>query len=154
MQSSAYNNNLQLFQTRDYVAIVTEMIHEARIVPLDTRPHLAQGVRQWLGDSRGRWQGQTLVVETTNFRPEKAPFGGSATTRLTERFTRTKADTLQYEVTIEDPTTWTKPWTFSLPMAYSKQSLYEYACHEGNYGLFNILSNVGKEREAANAKSR
>jgi hypothetical protein len=154
MRPSAYNNNMQLIQTRDYVAIVTEMVHDARIIPLDTRPHLAQGVRQWMGDSRGRWQGQTLVVETTNFRPDRTPFGGSATTRLTERFTRANADTLLYEVTVEDPTTWTKPWTFRVPMAYSKEPMYEYACHEGNYGLYNILSGVGKEREAAKTKSR
>jgi hypothetical protein len=154
MRPSAYNNNMQLIQSRDYVAIVTEMVHDARIIPLDARPHLAQGVRQWMGDSRGRWQGQTLVVETTNFRPDRTPFGGSATTRLTERFTRANADTLLYEVTVEDPTTWTKPWTFRVPMAYSKEPLYEYACHEGNYGLYNILSGVGKEREAAKTKSR
>jgi hypothetical protein len=154
MRPSAYNNNMQLIQSRDYVAIVTEMVHDARIIPLDARPHLAQGVRQWMGDSRGRWQGQTLVVETTNFRPDRTPFGGSATTRLTERFTRANADTLLYEVTVEDPTTWTKPWTFRVPMAYSKEPMYEYACHEGNYGLYNILSGVGKEREAAKTKSR
>jgi hypothetical protein len=154
MRPSAYNNNMQLIQTRDYVAIVTEMVHDARIIPLAARPHLAQGVRQWMGDSRGRWQGQTLVVETTNFRPDRTPFGGSATTRLTERFTRANADTLLYEVTVEDPTTWTKPWTFRVPMAYSKEPMYEYACHEGNYGLYNILSGVGKEREAAKTKSR
>jgi hypothetical protein len=154
MRPSAYNNNMQLIQARDYVAIVTEMVHDARIIPLAARPHLAQGVRQWMGDSRGRWQGQTLVVETTNFRPDRTPFGGSATTRLTERFTRANADTLLYEVTVEDPTTWTKPWTFRVPMAYSKEPMYEYACHEGNYGLYNILSGVGKEREAAKTKSR
>ena len=152
MRPSAYNNNMHLIQTRDYVAIVTEMVHDARIVPLDKRPHLSQSVRQWMGDSRGRWEGQTLVVETTNFRPDRTPFGGSASTRLTERFSRADVSTLMYEVTVDDPTTWTKPWTFRVPMAYSKEPMYEYACHEGNYGLYNILSGVGKERNSPKSK--
>jgi len=153
MNSSAYNNNVQIFQTRDSVAIMTEMVHDARIVPLDKRPHVAQGVRQWMGDSRGHWEGQTLVVETTNFRPERTPFNGSENTRLVEKFTRTDRDTLVYEVTVSDPATWTKPWTFSLPMRYSKDPMYEFACHEGNYGLYNILSAAGK-KEAAKAGSK
>jgi hypothetical protein len=145
MNSSAYNNNMQLFQTRDHVVIMTEMVHDARIVPLDKRPHIQQGVRQWMGDSRGRWEGQTLVVETTNFRSERNPFNSSANAQLTERFTRVDANELLYEVTVNDPTTWTKPWTFRLPMAYSREKMYEFACHEGNYGLYNILSAAGKK---------
>jgi hypothetical protein len=144
MNSSAYNNNVQIFQTRDHVAIMTEMVHDARIVPLDGRPHVSQGVRQWMGDARGRWEGQTLVVETTNFRPERTPFNSTANAHLTERFTRVDANTLMYEVTVNDPATWTKPWTFKLPMAYSKEKMYEFACHEGNYGIYNILSAAGK----------
>jgi hypothetical protein len=144
MNSSAYNNNVQIFQTRDHVAIMTEMIHDARIVPLDGRPHINKGVQQWMGDSRGRWEGQTLVVETRNFRPERNPFNSSENAQLTERFTRADANTLLYEVTVNDPTTWTKPWTFRLPMQYSKDKMYEFACHEGNYGIYNILSFAGK----------
>jgi hypothetical protein len=139
---------MHLFQTREYVAILTEMVHDARIVPLDGRPPLTRDIRQWMGKSRGRWQGQTLVVETSNFRADRTPFGGSATTRLVERFTRVNADTLLYEVTIEDPATWTKPWTFRVPMANSKDTLFEYACHEGNYGLYNILSGAGRKEAA------
>ena len=151
MRPGAYNNNMQLIQTRDYVAIVTEMVHDARIIPLDGRPHVSPQVRQWMGDSRGRWQGQTLVVETTSFRPDRTPFGGTANTRLTERFTRVNADTLMYEVTVEDPATWTKPFTFRVPMADLKDKMYEYACHEGNYGLYNILAGVGDSSLERNA---
>jgi hypothetical protein len=142
MNPSAYNNNMQLFQTRDYVAIFNEMVHEARIVPLDGRPALPAHVRQWMGSSRGRWEGQTLVVETTNFRSDRTPFQATANARVTERFTLSDAKTLQYEVTINDPATWTKPWTFRVPMAKSSEQIYEYACHEGNYGLYNILAGV------------
>jgi hypothetical protein len=144
MNPSAYNNNMQLFQTREYVAIFNEMVHEARIVPLDGRPALPQSMRQWMGSSRGRWDGRTLVVETTNFRSDRTPFGSTADARVTERFTLSDAKTLQYEVTITDPATWTKPWTFRVPMAKSSELIYEYACHEGNYGLYNILSGVGQ----------
>ena len=140
MTPSAYNNNVQLFQTPGYVAILTEMVHDARIVPVGAGPHLSRHVGQWMGDSRGRWEGQSLVVDTTNFRSERTPFGSSVTAHLVERFTRARADTLLYEVTVEDPATWTKPWTFRVSMAKSKDRLYEYACHEGNYGLYNILA--------------
>ena len=129
------------------MALVTEMIHEARIVPLDGRPHLAARLQQWLGDSRGRWEGETLVIETTNF-TDKAAFSGSLTARggstsrmhLIERFTRVADDTLMYEFTVTDPSTWTRPWTVQVPMARSAGKMYEYACHEGNYGLTNVLS--------------
>ncbi len=142
MTPSAYNNNVQVFQSKGYVAILTEMVHEARIVPIEARPHAPQHIRQWLGDSRGRWEGQTLVIDTTNFRGDRTPFNSTATAHLVERLTRVKGDTLLYDVTVEDPATWTKPWTFRLPMAKSNGHLYEYACHEGNYGLYNILAGV------------
>jgi len=148
MRPSAYNNNMQVFQTRDHVVILNEMVHDARVIPLDARPHLPQGMRQWMGDSRGRWEGQTLVVETTNFRPDRTPFDASPTSRLVERLTRVDADTLQYDVTVDDPTTWTKPWTFRVPMARTRDYMYEYACHEGNYGLYNILSGTGVNQGA------
>jgi hypothetical protein len=138
MTPSAYNNNMQLFQTRDHVVILNEMVHEARIIPLGGRPHLPQSIRQWLGSSRGRWEGKTLVVETTNRRDESFR-EGSRNLRLIERFTRPDANTLLYEVTVEDPATWTKPWTFMVPMARSEDKVYEYACHEGNYYMANML---------------
>jgi hypothetical protein len=144
--SNAYNNNLQIVQTRDYVVIHTEMIHEARVVPLDGRPHVPQGMRLWLGDSRGRWEGDTFVIETTNF-TAKSSFSGSIIARggstagmhLIEKFTRVAEDTLLYEFTVTDPATWTKPWTVQLPMARSSERIFEYACHEGNYSMPNML---------------
>jgi hypothetical protein len=132
-----YNNNIQIVQTRDYVVILNEMIHEARIVPLDGRPHGT--ARRWHGDSRGRWDGDTLVIETINFTDKTNFRGAGANLKLTERYSRSDADTLLYRVTIEDPTTWTKPWTVQLPMARSEEGIFEYACHEGNHGLQGIL---------------
>ena len=144
--SNAYNNNLQIVQTPTHVVIHTEMIHEARIVPLDGRRSLPAAMRQWLGDSRGRWERDTLVVETTNF-TDKSSFSGSIIGRggstagmnLVERFTRVAEDTLLYEFTVSDPATWTKPWTVQLPMTRSRDNIYEYACHEGNYSMANML---------------
>jgi hypothetical protein len=140
MLPSAYNNNVQIFQNAEQVVLLNEMNHNARIIPLDGRPHLPQTVRQWVGDSRGRWEGDTLVVETTNFLGETAFPNAGPNLRLTERFKRVDADTLLYEFTVNDPTTWTKPWTVQVPMMKSDEPLYEYACHEGNYGLTNLLS--------------
>ena len=152
-----YNQNLQLFQTPDHVVILNEMVHDARIVPLDGRPHLPDDVRQWMGDSRGYWDGDTLVVETTNFTDLTASFGPSvrsavgsgATMTLTERFRRVADDTLLYEFTVDDPTSFTRPFAAAIPMKRGAAPLFEYACHEGNYGLFNLLSGArAKEREA------
>jgi hypothetical protein len=140
MLPSAYNNNMQIFQNSDYIVVLNEMNHNSRIIPLDRRPHVPQSVRQWVGDSRGRWEGDTLVVETTNFLGETAFPNAGPNLRLTERFKRIDANTLQYEFTVNDPTTWTKPWTVQVPMMKSAESLYEYACHEGNYGMTNLLS--------------
>jgi hypothetical protein len=135
-----YNNNIQIVQTPGAVMIYTEMIHDVRIVPMDGRPHLPANIRLWLGDSRGRWDGDTLVVETTNF-TDQTPFRGSDEhLRLIERFTRTSADTLTYEFTVDNPTAFTKPWTVRTQMARTAEQMYEYACHEGNYGLLNMLS--------------
>ena len=148
---AGYNNNIQIFQSPGYVVIVMEMIHDARIVPLDGRPHLPQGSGQWMGDSRGRWDGDTLVVDTVNF-SEKANFRGSADgLHLVERFTRTSATTIDYRFTVDDPATWTKPWTVSLPLVKNDGEIYEYACHEGNRGLENILSQA-RSAERAPAK--
>ena len=150
MTPSAYNNNVQLFQTPDTVVIFNEMVHDARIVPLDGRPHLADSVRQWMGNSRGRWEGDTLVVETTNFLRETSFTGSSANLHLVERFTRVADGVLLYEFTASDPTTYTQAWTAQVPMRLSDGNLYEYACHEGNYGMFNLLAGArAEEREAA-----
>jgi hypothetical protein len=150
---SAYNNNVQVFQTPDHVALLSEMIHNARIVPLDGRPHLTGRISQWAGDSRARWEGDTLVIETTNFRPETVPGGGDpATARLVERLTRVDADILMYEYTMSDPAIWTRPWTVQVPMRMFDQPMYEYACHEGNYAMANILSAARAEERGATTK--
>jgi hypothetical protein len=140
MLPGGYNNNYQIIQAPGYVMIVVEMIHDARIIPLDGRPHLPKNVRHWMGDSRGHWEGNTLVVETTNF-TDKTNFRGSGENlRLIERFTRTGPDQIMYEFTVQDETSFTRPWTAQLPMTKIKGPVYEYACHEGNYGLTGILS--------------
>ena len=141
-----YNNNVQFVQTRGAIAIVNEMIHDARIVPMDGRPHGA--VRRWMGDSRGRWDGATLVVDTTSF-SEKADFRGAAEhLHLVERFTRVDADTIDYRFTVEDPTTWTRPWTAAFPLKKTTQPMYEYACHEGNArSMEGILRAAAVQRE-------
>jgi hypothetical protein len=143
---AGYNQNVQIVQTRDHVVILNEMVHDARIIPLDGRPRLPSHVRQWLGDGRGRWEGDTLVVESTNFTDKVASFnpgvpdaiGTGATLHLTERFRRVADDILSYEFTVNDPATFTRPFTGALSMRRG-QDLYEFACHEANYGLGNIL---------------
>ena len=135
-----YNQNLQILQTPEHVVILYEMMREARIIPLDGRPHLPASVRLWHGDSRARWDGDTLVVETANVSP-KADFRGAAgDLRLTERFTRTGPGTIAHEVTIEDPTTFVRPWTASIPLRRTEAPMFEYACHEGNYGMEGIMA--------------
>ena len=142
-----YNNNVQLFQSADHVIILAEMVHDARIVPLTPRPHLHEAVGLWNGDARGHWDGDTLVVESTNFTTKRASFEPSATValgtggtlRLVERFTRLDANTLLYEYTVNDPTTFTAPFTAAIPMKRSVDTIFEYACHEGNYGMANML---------------
>ena len=135
-----YNNNIQVIQGAGYVTILNEMIHEHRIIPLDRRPHLAPNVRQWLGDSRGHWEGDTLVIDTTNFSSKFDFRGAGPSLHVVERFTRVAPDTLQYEFTVDDPTIWTKPWTAVIPMRKSSELIYEYACHEGNFALKNVLA--------------
>ena len=127
MQPSAYNNNMQLVQSKDTVVILNEMVHNARIIPLDGRPRT--NIAQWSGDSRGRWEGNTLVVDTVNFYDETSFPNSNPKLRVTEKFTRVGPDTLLYEFTADDPSTWTKPWTGQVPMMKSSQNLYEYACH-------------------------
>ena len=154
MSSSAYNNNMQLIQGPGYVAIVNEMVHNARIIPLDGRPHLNKDVRQWVGDSRGHWEGNTLVVETTNFLGETSLNGSTRNLHLVERFTRAEPGILLYKYTVEDPTTWTKPWTVEIPMSKSDSQMYEYACHEGNYGMFGIMAVARAMERAAEDAAR
>ena len=156
MLPAGYNNNVQILQTPDHVALVVEMIHDVRIVRLDDAPPIDTGVRQWLGSSRGFWDGDTLVVETTNFSDKVGSFsttrdawGTGENLRLTERFTRGDTDTLLYEWTVENPTVFTETFSGQLPMNRSDLPLYEYACHEGNYGLYNSLVGARAEERAA-----
>ncbi len=140
MNPSAYNNNMQLFQTDDHVVILNEMVHDSRIIPLDGTPELNAGIRQWMGSSRGRWDGDTLVVETRNF-TDKTTFRGSGPNlHLVERFTRMDADTLLYEYTVNDPESFEQPWSVRTLMKRSDAPVYEYACHEGNYGMENLMT--------------
>jgi hypothetical protein len=140
MTPTGYNNNFRLIQAPGYVVIFNEQIHDARIVPMDGQPHLPQHVRQWMGDSRGRWEGDTLVVDTTNFTPATNFRGSGESMHLVERFTRTDPGTLLYEFTIDDPQSFTRRWTGQIPMKRTQEPMYEYACHEGNYSMFTTLS--------------
>ena len=144
-----YNQNVQLFQTPDHVVLVTEMVHTARVVPLDGRPVLTDGIRQWSGDSRGHWEGDTLVVETSNFNDQRRWRGSTPNMKLVERFTRIDADTLEYEFTVTDPETWTTPWTAQIPMRRNDLTLFEYACHEGNHSMEGILAGARAQERAA-----
>jgi len=143
MIPGAYNNNLAIYQNADHVVVVNEMVHEHRIIPLDGRPQVASPIRLWMGSSRGRWDGDTLVVTTANFR-SMVFRSASEKLKLTEKFLRVDADTLLYEFTVDDPLTWTKPWTVQFPMTRMDEPVYEYACHEGNYSLPNILKGARK----------
>jgi len=154
MLPQVYNGNYEIIQTTDHVVIVAEMIHDARIIPIDGRKHRPQTIRQLLGDSIGWWEGDTLVVETTNFTNKTNYRGAGDQLRLVERFTRTAPDVLTYRVTIDDPTTFTRPWTVELPAVPSDGRIYEYACHEANYGLEGILSGHRAEEKRAATKSQ
>jgi len=143
---TAYNNNVQIVQGSGYVALLVEMGHETRVIPTDGHPHLPEDVRQWKGDSRGHWEGDTLVVETTNFSEKNLFRGASPNMKLIERFRRVDADRLIYQFTVDDPATWAQPWTVEIPVMKTPGTgaLYEYACHEGNYGLAGVLSGARK----------
>jgi hypothetical protein len=151
MLAGAYNNNYQIVQVPGYVMILVEMIHDVRIIPLDGRPHLPSAVRQWTGSYRGRWEGDTLVVESTNFNGKNPFQGSSENLKLTERFTRVDENTLRYQFTVDDPSTWTRPWSAEVPWAKTIGPLFEHACHEGNYGLPNILAGARAEEKRAAA---
>jgi hypothetical protein len=149
MLPSAYNSNLQIVQGAGYVAIDTEMIHDTRIIPTDGRPHISKNIRLWYGDSVGHWEGNTLVVDTTNF-SDLNPFEGAQNLHVIERLTRVDQDTILYQFTVEDPGMWTKPWSGELPITKIDGQLYEYACHEANYPLANTLRGARvAEQEAA-----
>ena len=147
MLPGAYNNNYQIVQSPDYVVIFVEMIHDARIIPLDGRPHVPQNVRLLMGDSRGHWEGNTLVVETTNFTDKTAFRGSGRNFHLIERFTRTSPDTIVYEFTANDESSFTRPWTAQIPMKKTPDPIFEYACHEGNYGMEGILRGARAEEK-------
>jgi hypothetical protein len=149
MLPPGYNSYLQIVQAPGYVAILQEMIHDVRIIPLDARPPVPQNIRGWLGVSRGRWEGDTLVVDTRNF-TDKTNFRGSRENlHVVERFTRVDDNTIRYEFTVDDPTTWTRPWSAELPLAKDKGPIYEYACHEANYGMANNLKGARAVEKAA-----
>ena len=154
ISTGGYNNNVQLFQTPDHVAILNEQNHDVRIVPLDRRPHVGSQIQQWMGDSRGHWDGDTLVVETIHFNGKHDQIARPLLSTgehlsLVERFTRTDPDTLLYEYTVTDPTIWVQPWTAHHPMKKNPDLIYEFACHEGNYGLTGILAGSRAEEAAA-----
>jgi hypothetical protein len=153
MLDNAYNSNYQIVQTPGYVMILVEMFYDVRIIPLDGSAHVSQGVRQWTGDSRGHWEGDTLVVETTNFNGKNPLRGSSENMRVIERFTRVAPDSIVYRFTVEDPATWTKPWTGELPMRRIRGPLFEVACHESNYGLYNTLVGARLEEKRAAEES-
>jgi hypothetical protein len=152
MMPAIYGNSYRIEQGPGVVTITYEMLYETRVIPLDGRPHLPAGMRQYLGDARGRWEGNTLVVETTNF-TDKVPYRGSSEhLKVIERFTPIGPDTLEWSVTLDDPHTWARPWTFAMNLTHDEsQPPFEYACHEGNYGLRNVLS-AARAEEAAQKK--
>jgi hypothetical protein len=156
VNAGSYGNIIRVLQSPGYVVLTHEMIHETRVIPVDGRPHVGQGIRQYLGDPRGRWEGNTLVVEVTNF-SNKTDFRGSRDTlRLIERFTRVDADTIDYTVTIDDPATFTKQWTIGVPLESDQEQteIFEYACHEGNYAMRNILSGARADEARAAASGQ
>jgi hypothetical protein len=149
MMNAGYNSNYQIVQGAGYVMILVEMIHDARIIPLDGRAPLPENMRQWMGDSRGHWEGDTLVIETTNVNGKNPFRGSSERMRVTERLTRVDANSLSYRFTIDDPATWTTPWTAESPMTKSVGPIFEHACHEGNYGVRNTLAGARLEDKLA-----
>ena len=152
---AGYNSYLQIVQSAGYVTIMNEMAHDARIVPLDGRPHLDSRIRKWNGDSRGHWEGDTLVIDTTNFSPKSDFMGSHENLHLTEKLTRVSAEVLNYEFTVDDPTTWTAPWTAMIPLKHKNELIYEYACHEGNQAMADMLSGHRfEERAAEKTRSR
>jgi hypothetical protein len=156
MMPAGYNSNYQIVQAAGTVMILTEMIHDARIIPLDGRASLPENIRQWMGESRGHWDGDTLVIETTNLNGQNPFRGSSENMRVTERLTRVNADTIVYRFTVEDPATWTRPFTAEMTMTKTVGPIFEHACHEGNYGVMNTLAGARLEekKKAADAAAK
>ena len=154
MLPGPYNNDFEIVQGPGYVAILHEMIHDVRVIPLDGRPHLPPSITQWFGDPRGHWEGDTLVVDTTNFSPETNFRGASDRLHLIERFTRVAPDEIRYEFTVDDPTTFTRVWKAEIPMYPAEGRIFEYACHEGNYALADILRGARAQEKAASAATK
>jgi hypothetical protein len=154
MLPGPYNNNYQIIQSPGYVTISVEMIHDVRIIPTDGSPHLPSNVRLWMGDSRGHWEGNTLVVDTTNFSSKTTFRGSDESLHLVERFTRASPDLILYEFTVDDPASFTKPWTAQLPMVKTDGPLVEYACHEGNYAMSGMLGGARADEKAKEAKGK
>jgi hypothetical protein len=146
---AGYQSYYQIVQTPKSVVVMTEMIHDARPIPLDGGPHLSSAVQQWFGDSRGHWDGDTLVVDTTNYKPRSFMSVSGEQLHVIERFSRSDLETIKYEITIDDPGTWTKPWSLMIPLKHSPKPVYEYACHEGNIGMIGILAGARAEEKAA-----
>jgi hypothetical protein len=151
--TEGYQSQYQIVQSATSIAVMTEMIHDARVIPVNSGPHPPAAVQQWRGDSRGHWEGDTLVVDTSNYKPRAFMSISSGKLHVTERFTRTGPEMLRYEITIDDPDVWTKPWSLMIPLRRSSLPVYEYACHEGNEGLAGILAGA-RAQEAAAAKAR
>jgi hypothetical protein len=153
MMPVLYNNTYQIVQTADTVMILVEMVHDVRVIRMNAE-HEPATIKKWLGDSVGKWEGDTLVVDTTNIRPENLFRGASEKLHVVERFRRVDANTILYRVTLDDPDTWTKPWTMEFPLRSTPGPVYEYACHEGNYGLRDILSGARWEEKAAEESAK
>jgi hypothetical protein len=152
--AASYNGYYQIVQTAGYVVMLSEVIHEARVIPLDGRPHLPPGVRRWQGDSRGRWDGHTLVVDTTNFSPKSNFMGSAEHLHVVERFTAAAPDTIDYEITLDDPATWTKAWTALIHLKRSQDKIYEYACHEGNFSTLTGILAAARAAEKSDERPK
>ena len=151
---AGYNSYFHILQTPDHVVIFQELIHDARIIPLHGSPHLDESIRQWHGDPRGRWEGDTLVVESTNFSPQSHFRGSAENLHLVERFTRVDAETIAYEITVEDPTTFATPWTAMIPWKRTEDAIFEYACHEGNLAMEGVLKGARADEAARKQGSK
>ena len=151
---AGYNSYYQIFQTPDYFVMLGEMIHDARVIPISDMPHIGDSVRQWHGDSRGHWEGDTLVVETTNYSPKSDYRGATEHLHLIERFMLAGPEKLHYEITVTDATTWTQPWTAMVPLSRSEDALFEYACHEGNIGMAGILAGARVQEAKASGSGQ
>jgi hypothetical protein len=155
MMPPGYNPAYQIVQSKDHVMILIENQHEVRLIPIDGRAHAPEGVRQWLGDSVGRYEGNTLVIETTNFNNRTAYQQSTPNMKVTERFTRIDEDTIRYQFTVDDPQTWTRPWSGEMPFVKINGPIFEHACHEGNYGIANTLNAYRlEEKRAAEAGAK